>query len=203
MKRIISIIIFTSIISFAQNENDDWKFSGQIQLRSEIDGRDFRNKTYPLTFASLRTRVSVEKTFMDKVNFFVQIQDSRIFGEEGNTLAAIDNIDLHQGYVTLKKLFDWDMDVQAGRFEVAYGTERFFGAVGWHYIGRAWDGVRFKFYPGFKLDLFALTHTESVGYIANATPGIYPFPQQPTPSYSLYGVWESMNINPMHQLDVF
>ena len=106
MKRIIFILVFTSVLSFAQNENDDWKFSGQIQLRSEIDGRDFRHRTHPLTFASLRTRVGVEKTFMDKVTFFVQIQDSRVFGEEGNTLTAIDNIDLHQGYVTLKQLFD-------------------------------------------------------------------------------------------------
>jgi len=203
MKKIFSILLFVSIISIAQNENDSWKFSGQIQLRSEIDGRDFRNKTHPLTFASLRTRVGVEKTFMDKVNFFVQLQDSRVFGEEGNTLSAIDNIDLHHGYVTLQQLFDWDLDIQAGRFEVVYGTERFFGAVGWHYIGRAWDGVRFKFYPGFKLDLFALTHNESVSYIGNATPNIYPFPQQPTSSYSVYGVWESTNLNEQNQLDLF
>ncbi|RPI75320.1 MAG: hypothetical protein EHM47_02965 [Ignavibacteriales bacterium] len=193
------VLFYSEIIP----QNDDWKFSGQIQLRSELDGRDFRHKTHPLTFASLRTRVGVEKTFMDKLNFFVQIQDSRVFGEEGNTLTAIDNIDLHQGYVTLKQLFDWNMDVQGGRFEVVYGTERFFGAVGWHYIGRAWDGVRFKFYPGFKLDLFALTHTESVSYIGNATPGIYPFPQMSTPSYSVYGFWESANLSQSNQLDLF
>lgn len=203
MKKIISILVFVSIISFAQNENDDWKFSGQIQLRSEVDGRDFRHKTHPLTFASLRTRVGVEKTFMDKVNFFVQIQDSRVFGEEGNTLAAIDNLDLHQGYIILKNLFDWNWDIQAGRFEMVYGTERFFGAVGWHYIGRSWDGVRFKFYPGFKLDLFALTHTESIGYIANAIPGIYPYPPESKPSYSVYGIWESAKLDEENLLDLF
>ncbi|MGE5860251.1 MAG: hypothetical protein ACM34J_06840, partial [Ignavibacteria bacterium] len=111
-----AFILLSSNILFPQ---DDWKISGQIQLRSELDGRDFSNSTHPLTFASLRTRVGVEKTFMDKINFFVQIQDSRVFGEEGNTLASIDNIDLHQGYVVLKQLFDWDFDIQAGRFEVA------------------------------------------------------------------------------------
>ncbi|MFO7447340.1 MAG: alginate export family protein [Ignavibacteriaceae bacterium] len=196
---IIFVVVFTSS-SFAQ---DEWKFSGQLQLRTELDGRDFSHDTHALTFASMRTRVGVEKTFMDKVNFFVQIQDSRVFGEETNTLASIDNIDLHQGYVTLKELFDWDMDVQAGRFEVVYGTERFFGSVGWHYVGRSWDGVRLKFYPGFKLDVFALTHTESVPYIGNAVPALYPLNQTPTPAYSVYGIWESGVIDAQNQLDLF
>jgi hypothetical protein len=199
---IFAAIFFLSLTNFLYAQ-EDWKLSGQIQLRSELDGRDFSNGTHPLTFASLRTRAGVEKTFLDKVNFFVQLQDSRVFGEEGNTLASIDNIDLHQGYITLKQLFDWDMDVQAGRFEVVYGTERFFGAVGWHYIGRAWDGVRFKFYPGFKLDLFALTHTESVSYISNAVPSAYPSASESTPSYSLYGIWHSGNLNEQNQLDIF
>jgi hypothetical protein len=203
MKKLILVLIFSSII-FAQDENDDWKFSGQIQLRSELDGRDFKHKTHPLTFASLRTRVGVEKTFLDKLNFFVQIQDSRVFGEEGNTLGAIANIDLHQGYITLKQIFDCDLDVQAGRFEVVYGTERFFGAVGWHYIGRAWDGVRFNISPStFKLDLFALTISESVSYIANPAQFTYPFPQEETPSYSLYGFYKKSDLNDQNKLDIF
>src|SRR5690606_23718795 len=48
-----------------------------------------------------------------------------------------------------------------------------------------------------------LTHTESVSYIANATPNLYPFPQEPTPSYSVYGVWGSSNLNEQNQLDLF
>ena len=124
---IISFIFFINT-SFAQ-EFDGWKLNGQIQLRTELDGRDFSNDTHPLTFASLRTRFGIEKTFDKKVQLFVQFQDSRVFGEEPGTLSAIDNIDLHQGFVRLMKPFEWDVNVQAGRFEVVYGTERFFGAV--------------------------------------------------------------------------
>ena len=92
----------------------------------------------------------------------MQFQDSRVFGEEPSTLSAIDNIDLHQGFVRLMKPFEWDVNVQAGRFEVVYGTERFFGAVGWHYVGRAFDGVRFSILPeSWKFDLFGLTVYES------------------------------------------
>ena len=206
MKKIILItfaIFILSVNSFAQ-ELDGWKLNGQIQLRTELDGRDFSNSTHPLTFASLRTRLGVDKTFEEKVQLFVQFQDSRVFGEEPNTLAPIDNIDLHQGYVKLMKPFDWDFNVQAGRFEVAYGTERFFGAVGWHYVGRSFDGVRFTLLPEqWNLDLFALTIKESNSYIANPNPGIYPYPQEPTPATSIYGFWKNTEINNSSKFDVF
>jgi hypothetical protein len=202
-KKIIFLSLIISFITFAQSENDSWNFSGHVQLRSELDWRDFNNKTHPLTFASLRTRVGVEKNVFDKLNFFVQLQDSRIFGQEPGTLANTANIDLHQGYVILKQLFDWNLDVQAGRLEVVYGTERFFGAVGWHYIGRAWDGVRLSLKTNVQLDLFALTQSESVSYIGNATPGVYPNPSEPTPSVSLYGLWGTKQVNQNNRLDIF
>ena len=196
------LILFFVLLTISLSAQDDWKFSGQIQLRSELDGRDFSNKTHALTFSSLRSRFAVEKNVLNKLNFFVQLQDSRVFGEEGNTLASIKNVDLHQAYVILKEPFDWNMEIQAGRFEVAYGTERFFGAVGWHYVARAWDGVRFKF-PCIGLDAFALTHTETNSYIANAVPSAYPYPEKATPAYSVYGLWEQANINSQNKLDVF
>lgn len=205
MKKILFIagIIFIVNINFAQ-DIDDWKLNGQIQLRSEIDGRDFSNDTHPLTFASLRTRLGVEKTFDEMVQLFVQFQDSRVFGEEPSTLSAIDNIDLHQGFVKLYKPFNLDLNVQAGRFEVAYGTERFFGAVGWHYVGRSFDGVRFTVMPDcWDLDLFALTIDESVSYIGNAVPGIYAYPQMETPSRSIYGFWKKNKISDQSKFDVF
>lgn len=195
-----STLIFLSHL-IAQENSNEWKLSGQIQLRSELDGRDFLNRTHPLKFTSLRTRVGIEKTFLDKVNFFVQIQDSRLFGQAGNTLASIDNIDLHQGYVVLKDLFDWQIDLQAGRFEAAYGTERFLGAVGWHYVGRAWDGVRVKYNGEFNLDFFGLTQYESVPYIGNATPAFYM--DDEFPSARVFGFWATFGKAAMNRVDIF
>lgn len=205
MKKVLLIVaVFTFFGSVFAQELDGWKIKGQVQLRTEVDGRDFSNSTHPLTFASLRTRLGVEKTFDNKVQLLVQFQDSRVFGEEPNTLSPIDNIDLHQGFVKLVKPFDWDFNVQAGRFEVAYGTERFIGAVGWHYVGRSFDGVRFTILPeNWNLDLFALTIKESNSYIGNATPGIYPYPQEPTPATSIYGFWKNTEINKSSKFDIF
>lgn len=204
----ISLLLFL-IISFQlnifpqQELGGGWKLNGQIQLRTELDGRDFSNNTHPLTFASMRTRLGVEKSFEEVVSFLVQFQDSRVFGEEPNTLTPIDNIDLHQGYLKLNKLFDWDWQIQAGRFEVAYGTERFIGAVGWHYVGRSFDGIRFTILPeSWKLDLFGLTVYESVSYIGNATPLIYPDPSELSRRYSVYGFYKNIHINESNNFDL-
>ena len=204
-----SAIIFSTLVilfstSFAQQDlGGGWKLNGQIQLRTELDGRDFSNSTHPLTFASMRTRIGVEKSFEEVVSFLVQFQDSRVFGEEPNTLTPIDNIDLHQGYLSLNKLFDWDWQIQAGRFEVAYGTERFFGAVGWHYVGRSFDGVRFSILPeNWKLDLFGLTVYDSQDYIGNATPLIYPNPSELSRRYSVYGFYKNFHLNDLNNFDL-
>ena len=75
MKKLILItfaIFILSVNSFTQ-ELDGWKLNGQIQLRTEVDGRDFSNSTHPLTFASLRTRLGVDKTFEEKVQLVCSV----------------------------------------------------------------------------------------------------------------------------------
>ncbi|MCX8106403.1 MAG: alginate export family protein [Ignavibacterium album] len=204
MKKLFVVIIFIllALNNFAQDLNG-WKLSGQVQLRSEVDGRDFSNRTHPLTFTSLRTRLGGEKTFADKVNFFVQFQDSRVFGEEGSPTTYTANVDLYQGYIKLIKPFDLDFNVQAGRFAMVYGTERFFGASNWSYIGRSFDGVLFSVMPDcWNLDLFALTLNESVSYINNPSPTLYPYPQQETPSQSIYGFYKKNKITDASKFDL-
>src|ERR1035438_6515247 len=130
MKKLLTTALISLILafpSFSQNKTD-WTFDGQIQLRTELDGRDFSNKTYPLVFSSLRTRIGLKADISDKIYLYTQLQDSRIFGEEPNVTTSIKNVDLHQGYVKLIDPIDFPMSVQAGRFEMVYGTERFFGA---------------------------------------------------------------------------
>ena len=120
----IMIVLLLSVHILSQQElGDGWKILGQVQLRSELDGRDFSNDTHPLTFASSRIRLGVQKSFDEKVVLFLQVQDSRVFGSESGTLSNSKNLDFHQGYVKLNKLFGWNWSVQAGRFEVSYQPE--------------------------------------------------------------------------------
>lgn len=199
---IIALLIIVSLPAFTQ-ENTDWQIKGQLQLRSEADGRDFSNKTYMQTYTSMRSRLAVEKWVSNKTGFFLQIQDSRVFGFEPTTLSGMRNVDLHQGYVVLNKLFEIPVNIQAGRFEVAYGTERFIGSVGWNYVGRSFDGVRFSFISGFNADFFALSTYNPVSYKSAATPGNYPYPSIPDASSSIYGFWTSNKLNEQNNLDIF
>jgi hypothetical protein len=200
---LVSILLITTNFS-QQDLGDGWQISGQVFLRTELDGRDFSHDTHPLTFASSRIRLGVAKSFEEKVKLFIQAQDSRVFGSESSTLSNSKNLDLHQGFVKLSRLFGWDFSFQAGRFEMAMGTERFFGAVSWHYVGRSFDGARFTIAPNnWDLDLFALTVNESVNYIGNATPGTYPYPQEPTPSSSIYGIWKQTKVDGSNKFDLF
>jgi hypothetical protein len=56
----------------------------------------------------------------------------------GNTLQD-PNLDLHEGYAFIGN--DW-MEIQAGRFELNYGDQLVIGPVGFHHVGRAFDGGR-------------------------------------------------------------
>lgn len=204
MKKIfLMLAVFTFWGSSLAQELDGWKIKGQIQLRSEVDGRDFSNDTHPLTFASLRTRLGIEKTFDKKLQLLVQFQDSRVFGEEGSPNTDLMNIDMHQGFVKLLKPFDWDLNVQAGRFEVVYGTERFFGASNWGYTGRSYDGIRLSVLPeSWDLDVFALTLNEEVSYISGPSPSLYPYPQEETPSQSIYGFYKKNKLSDASKFDI-
>ncbi len=195
MKKLaLLIVIFFAIAIDAnaqESKNDEWKFTGAAQIRPELDGRDFCNQTYPPTYTSMRLRFGIEKTLWDKVTFFAQFQDSRIFGEPGNTVKSLKNTDLHQGYVILNNIFDLPVSAQAGRFEMSYGTTRLFGTNSWNYIARSFDGLRFtlKTEP-MKLDVFSLTHTASNDYLS-PKPTTYLYPAVNDNSQSLYGFYAS------------
>jgi hypothetical protein len=203
--KVIIFLLLLSTTSFAQKElGDGWSLSGLVQLRSQLAGRHFSRSTHPVTFTSSRIWLGVQKKFKKKLTLYIQIQDSRVFGQEVHTLANTRNLDLHQGYIKLNKLFDWDWTIQAGRFEVSYGTQRFIGAVGWHYVGRSFDGIRFVISPKkLNLQIFGLSVYEPVSYIGNAHPDRYPYPQEPSPSRSIYGIWKKTIINKKHTLDAF
>ncbi len=195
------VFVITTDI-FPQALGDDLRVFGQVRLRSEIDGRDFWNKSYPLTYTFLRARVGVEKSFGSSVKAMVVLQDSRLFGEELGTTNSISNVDLNQAWLQIIDPFELPLSVKAGRMEVTYGTERFFAKNDWSNVSRRFDGVVFSFKPGFKLDLFALTDTDSSGFVRKETPPKYPNAIPDYKGKSVYGFWSQFDISPV-RLDLF
>ncbi len=206
MKRLLlSTLAFFGLMAvmIAEEANSDWIFKGHVQTRTEVDGRDFSNKTYAPVFTSMRTRFSVAKN-INNTQFFVQLSDSRVMGDAGGTLNKGTNLDLHQAYVQMNGLFGMPMDLQVGRFEMKYGTQRFIGPVGWHYVGRSFDGVRakFNFSKSFKLDVFTTLERNGQGYVGIAKPDTYSTGNKAT-SLSLSGLWATIKANKEHKIDIF
>jgi hypothetical protein len=139
----ISLLCFFNI-SFGQN---NIKVSGQIRHRSEIDHKDITANKSSQSYNLLRSRLNFSFSPSEDVNAFIQVQDSRGFGDEFSTLSDgnADNLDFHQAHFTLSNIFKTNLDLKIGRIEMIYGNQRLIGAVGWHNIGRSFDGAVLKF----------------------------------------------------------
>ncbi len=138
---LLSIIIGLTLISAQQQ----FKVGGQIRYRSEQNDKGLTPESKSATFSYLRTRLNLSFSPNESVSGLIQIQDSRTLGEEGSTLSdgSADNMDLHQAYAKIQLAPLWSLKV--GRMEVIYGPQRLMGAVGWHNIGRSFDGFVLKF----------------------------------------------------------
>ena len=83
----------------------------------------------------------------EKNHAFIQIQDSRKFGDATNTLTdgSADLLDFHQAFFFISDFATEGLNVKLGRQEVAFANQRLIGAVGWHNVARSFDGVLFAY----------------------------------------------------------
>lgn len=154
-----------STVAFAQTLAENVTLSGEIRVRGEADNRT--SGTNPDAATLLRTRISLFATPSPKVSAFVQISDSRVLGEEQNTLtdASADRLDLHQAYLAWEP---WsDVTLRIGRQELAFADERLVGPVNWANVTRAFDGLKATVDRGsWTLDAFAMVLTENDATLA-------------------------------------
>ncbi len=148
---------------------------GQVRSRTEVDRKEFSSDFTVQSFSDLRTRLGLRALINENTEAYVQFQDSRRLGgtsEDGDsqsgTLVATDNIDVHQAYLCIMQLWANGPGLKAGRFEVNLGNQRVFGAVGWHNVGRSWEGITADWvWPNVALDLFWLKRLEVNDEIEN------------------------------------
>ncbi|MDI6760800.1 MAG: alginate export family protein, partial [Candidatus Brocadiaceae bacterium] len=109
-----------------------------------------------------RVRFNIDADVHEHLRAFVQFQDSRYWGWEGKdgqgyvtelvgfgTDNANNRIDIHQGYVDIRKLFNPNLVFRVGRQEIIWGTpgpgdpgHRMLGDFGWSNIGITHDAIR-------------------------------------------------------------
>jgi hypothetical protein len=115
-------------------------FTGEVRVRSELDAQDGLASDF---FTYLRTRVALRADPAPGATVFLQLQDSRVLGTEGNSVSATTDVfDLHQGYVQLSGESGGHLlALRAGRQEIALGNKCLVGSVNWSNTGRSFDGV--------------------------------------------------------------
>lgn len=179
MRPLVLVCFFMTCLFHAKSQDSfpAITFSGNVRVRGEIDMRDFDQSTPPNTFTLLRARLGMEARPVEFVKIFLQVQDSRVFGQEKdpsgsfNTLAHTQNVDLHQGYFEIQRVFLDALSVRIGRQEISYGNERMIGSVGWNNVGRSFDGIVLKYgVPDMTIDAFAATLAEVQSYPSSSTP---------------------------------
>ncbi len=152
----------------AVSAETELEFSGQVRIRNEVSEKSLGRDYYTRSFQILRTRVNVDATVDSNAHAFVQLQDSRMFGDynlfgqpQSGTLHDGQNVDLHQAYIQVDRIAVDGVGGKAGRFEFNLGNQRVFGAVGWHNVGRSWEGVQVWYeHLGYKITGFYLKVVE-------------------------------------------
>jgi hypothetical protein len=121
---------------------------GQVRARFEVDKKNFDSNAAVKSFFDLRTRLAAHYLIENNTHFYAQLQDSRRLGgrnstgeDQSGTLNDSRNVDIHQAYIKVEELWQNGIGIQLGRFEVNLGNQRVFGSVGWHNVGRSWEGA--------------------------------------------------------------
>lgn len=142
-----------------RQQSDDfktWDVGGQVRLRYEskvnmaVAGRpgsvDFgkavdNDNDYFLT----RTKVHVGFSPVNWFTAYAEGRHSSAAGDERTPSPDRDALDLHQAFVALGNVQHFPVTAKVGRQEMAYGDERFIGALDWGNVARVFDAVKVRY----------------------------------------------------------
>jgi hypothetical protein len=134
-------IVLLGISPSASQEN--FKISGELRMRGEVrDNADFNSDRLDGTAKVLnRLRLGFLRQFDHGLMVFAQLQDSRIWGEEGSSLTPLNAVDLHQAYLEIDRVAGLPLLIRLGRQKLSFGSERLVGSYDWDNVGRAFDAL--------------------------------------------------------------
>ena len=150
----ISVTAFMLATTIAQAA--DFEFSGKFRPRFEIQD-DGNATTSGRALWDTRARLNAKAQDNAHTEVFLQFQARGIWGNAGassGTRAAspanslVDDVGMHQGYVTLKSFMGQDVDLKLGRQEIIFEGHRLFGNTIWTQGGQTNDAVRFNHSAG-------------------------------------------------------
>lgn len=154
----------TSPLAIQVNEDFLLVPSISYQMRSyHREGNDFVAGGVQ-NFLRHRARVGLAAQYRSLAEVFIQLQDVRTFGEEGDPAGdfSADSFDLHQGYLTLTPTAD--VRLRLGRQEVVLANERLVGRPLFLEQSRSFDGMHLRYDKAVELEAgYFLVRDYSVG----------------------------------------
>ncbi len=136
-----------SVLEPSKTSFPSMQFGGQVRYRAELDGRFFNANAKPLFINMLRSSIHLRASLTEDISAFVQVQDSRNFGEEqdgawrGTLDGMADNLDMHQAWILWNNFLAPGLSLKLGRMTFATNNERLVGVLDWHNVGRVYDGA--------------------------------------------------------------
>ncbi len=107
-------------------------------------------------FFEQRTRLNAEASVDENTKVFVQIQDSRKWGAETNTISTgteNEALDISQAYVDLANIANSPVSLRIGRQIMAYGEHRLIGSLEWSNNSRRFDAIKGSVKAGDAADI--------------------------------------------------
>jgi hypothetical protein len=187
---LVSLLLPTVLLSQNSAVFDGWKLTGHLQSISMFDGRDFNNLTYAPGSTNMKTRLGLEKSLGEDVDFVVKFQDSRVWGQSANLTNPAASTYFLEAYARINNIFGIPLSLQAGRFQMQYAGGKFFGISGWSYTERAHEGLRLSYnMPGHTFELFGLNYVSDIKtqYIAPQSPSSLPYEAVPYSGRNIIG----------------
>lgn len=143
-------------------------WSASIRPRGEFFvnrhfGLDPGTLNYPrpdeVDLVSQQTRLAL-KARRGELSAKLQLQHVAAWGVHGGDALTDGPIGLHQAWFQIDA--SDKVKLRVGRQELAYGAHRVLGNVGWHQVGRAWDGFKLMstLPADIKLDVFGAQYAE-------------------------------------------
>jgi hypothetical protein len=140
----LSVVAGMALIALAGVEAPaaEVTWDGSVRIRYEADDRSFAADTDVEHTVFQRTRISGTAKNDKGAEIMIQLQDSRIWGDEGSTLNDTENVDIHQAVARLQDPNIEGLEWILGRHELYYGAGRVFAVNDWSNVGRSFDAAR-------------------------------------------------------------
>jgi len=131
------------------------QFSGEFRERFEgYDGGSFKHdSTNDYDLQRIRLGMQIKPTSW--VQFYIEMQDARVFGITPALPPYENTTDIRQAYIQFGPGEGNGFSLQGGRFDMTYGNNRLIGDSWWTNVSRSFDGVRAAYQQGrFRVDAF-------------------------------------------------